>query len=617
MGNKKTRNVNGILFVLSVMMAFCISLPVRAEESNHAKQFTEANNFAINEQGIVTQYTGTEKEVVIPSTISGKTVLGLSGTFTNNVTVERIIVPDSITTIGDNTFNGCTSLSGLYIYEKNQPISSADDITDDISNYVYDQSGAVFYKLVNKDSNNNVNCAVIPASVQTIGKQVFGGKNRISSFRVMENNPNFATSVDGRCLLTSDKKNIYRFAPGYICNGTYNLPEYIETIGSYAFEQVHIDGGIQFNSNLLTISDYGFYNFGNVANNFKFPDDSKLTTIGSYAFANNPIMQIKLPKSVKLIGSYCFIDSSNVAIDISETQIETLTAYAFYDCSALHQITMPATLKCIEAYAFAGCNNLDTVYFLGDRLEKLGEGAFKGCPTLHNITIPEGVVNIEDDTFNGCTNLAEVVLPDSVKTIGDNAFKDCRTIEKLVIPPNVEYISNSSFEGANQTNIDTSKNEYASTIIKGKLPGKDEQYTRGNLIYKVTKSDETKGTVTVVKAINKKQKNITIPATVNINGYDFKVTAIANKAFKKNTKLKSVIIGDNVKTIGKEAFSGCKALKTITVKSKVVSKVNKNAFKGINKKAKIKLPKLNSKKFKKYKKKFEKKGQAATVKITK
>lgn len=136
-------------------------------------------------------------------------------------------------------------------------------------------------------------------------------------------------------------------------------------------------------------------------------------------------------------------------------------------------------------------------------------------------------------------------------------------------------------------------------------------------MYKVTKSHDTKGTVTVVKPVNKKLKSVTIPATVNINGYAFKVTAISNKAFKNNKKLKSVTIGSNVKTIGKEAFSGCKALKKLTVKSKVVKKVNKNAFKGIHKTAKIKLPKLNSKKFNSYKKKFMKKGQPNTVKITK
>lgn len=616
MGKKKTWNAGGMLLALSVMMAFCISLPVQAAGIESAKRFTAGGQFVIDNQGIVTKYNGTDKEIVVPSTINNKAVKGLSGTFMNNETVEKVIVPDSITTIGDNTFNGCPKFSGLYIYEMKQPITSSDNI-DDISNYVYDSINKIGYKVVNKDSNGDSNCAVIPTTLQTIGKQAFGGRNGISSFVTAGNNPNFAVTEDGRCLLTSNKKNLYRFAPGYNCNDGYSMPAYIETIGSYAFEQVHINGGIRFNSNLSTISDYGFYKFGMVDNNFIFPNDSKLTTIGSYAFADNPKMQIKLPKSVKLIGSYCFKDSSNVAIDISETQIETLTAYAFYGCSALHQITMPATLKYIEAYAFAECTNLDTVIFLGDRLESLGEGAFKGCSTLHNITIPEGVENIENDTFNGCTNLATVVLPDSVKTIGDNAFKDCRTIETLVIPPNVEYISNSSFEGANQTNIDTSKNEYASTIIKGELPKKGEQYTKGKLKYKVTKSHETKGTVTVVKANNKKQKSITIPPTVNINGYTFKVTAISNKAFKKNTKLTSVTIGENVKTIGKEAFSGCKKLKKITVKSKVVSKVNKNAFKGVHKKAKIKLPKMSSKKFKKYKKKFVRKGQASTVKITK
>ena len=190
----------------------------------------------------------------------------------------------------------------------------------------------------------------------------------------------------------------------------------------------------------------------------------------------------------------------------------------------------------------------------------------------------------------------------------------------MVIPENVTYISNTTFNGVDPeklTGVDTTKNAYAQTRVKKPLPKKGTSVKVGKLVYKVSKSHATKGTVTVVKAKDKKQKSISIPATVNINGYNFKVTSIASKAFKKNKKLTSIIIGKNVKTIGKEAFYGCTRLKKITVKSKVVSKVNKNAFKNIHKKAKIKLPKMSSKKYKKYKKKFVKKGQAKTVKITK
>ena len=113
---------------------------------------------------------------------------------------------------------------------------------------------------------------------------------------------------------------------------------------------------------------------------------------------------------------------------------------------------------------------------------------------------------------------------------------------------------------------------------------------------------------------NSKKAKFVIPAAIKSRNYTFKVTSIANKAFKGDKKLKKVVIGKNVQVIGKRAFSGAKNLKTITIKSKSLKSVGKNAFKGIHKNCKIKVPakKLNS-----YKKLLRKKGQKDSVKITK
>ncbi len=79
-------------------------------------------------------------------------------------------------------------------------------------------------------------------------------------------------------------------------------------------------------------------------------------------------------------------------------------------------------------------------------------------------------------------------------------------------------------------------------------------------------------------------------------------------------KLKKITIGAGVTTIGKKAFAGCKNIKNIIVKSKSLKKIGKNAFKGINKMAKIKVPKN---KLKVYKKLFKKAKLAKSIKVTK
>ena len=135
-------------------------------------------------------------------------------------------------------------------------------------------------------------------------------------------------------------------------------------------------------------------------------------------------------------------------------------------------------------------------------------------------------------------------------------------------------------------------------------------YTVGAYKYKVTSKSEV--AFAGLKKAN--TKNVVIKGTVKIGGKKFKITSITNNALKKKTKVKSVTIGANVKKIGKNAFSGCKNLKTITIKSTKLKSVGKNALKGINSKAKIKVPK---KKYNAYKKLLKAKGQPKNVKITK
>ncbi len=112
----------------------------------------------------------------------------------------------------------------------------------------------------------------------------------------------------------------------------------------------------------------------------------------------------------------------------------------------------------------------------------------------------------------------------------------------------------------------------------------------------------------------KTYKKAVIPSKVKIKGYSFNVIAINHNALKKYKKLTKVTIGSNVTRIGRSAFYGDKKLKTIIVNSKKITKAYKAAFKGINKDAKIKVPKS---KLKKYSKLFKNKGQAKTVKIVK
>lgn len=130
---------------------------------------------------------------------------------------------------------------------------------------------------------------------------------------------------------------------------------------------------------------------------------------------------------------------------------------------------------------------------------------------------------------------------------------------------------------------------------------------------------------------------VTIPAKAKVDGVSYRVTSIADNAFKNNkkitkvvignnivsigknafakcTKLVSVIIGKNVIKIGKDAFAGCKKLKKIVIKTKKLTKksVAKGAFRSVGKKVVVQVPKSE---YKAYKKLLRAKGLSKKVKI--
>lgn len=112
--------------------------------------------------------------------------------------------------------------------------------------------------------------------------------------------------------------------------------------------------------------------------------------------------------------------------------------------------------------------------------------------------------------------------------------------------------------------------------------------------YKVTSSNK----VTYMGTTDKKAKKITIPDTVVIKGKTYKVTAVGGNVCKVNKKVTQVIIGKNVTVIASKAFYKKKTLKSIKFKSAKITKIGKNAFKGINKKAVFRVPKKAKKKYK-------------------
>lgn len=226
------------------------------------------------------------------------------------------------------------------------------------------------------------------------------------------------------------------------------------------------------------------------------------------------------------------------------------------------------------------------------------------------------------------------------KYFSDEAAQNEITDKTSVIIPvkevtPAEQPGTGSTENPEQPDTETTENTDQSKPAP-KKKGTKFKDAAGNQ-YKVTGSDQKNPTVKYVKPKSNAKGNVKIPATARYAGVTYKVTSIADKAFRNNkkvtnitvgtnvksigrsafekcTKLKTVTVGKNVTKIGKNAFGGCKNLKTLTIKSAKLTKkgLASGSFKGISKKTVVKVPKG---KVKAYKKLLQSKGLDKKVKV--
>lgn len=401
-------------------------------------------------------------------------------------------------------------------------------------------------------------------------------------------------------------------------------------------------------------------------------DGKKVKSVGEYAFNNcKTIKSLAISEGVTCVdgsnaGNGAFSGCKNLQSVFLPSTLKIIGANAFNGCNNLKEINFPEGLTSIGERAFNSCGRLQNI-LLPKSIINISDYAFYGCRSISKITIPGNLKVINTGIFQNCLNLQEVEIKDGVTKI-NGAFRVCSNLQKITIPNSVNYIDNYAFvvkEYSLPENlvIYADPNSYArtyankmgikfscmnthdwdsgvTTIEPTAISDGEKVYTctacgtkktetvpksglpkKGNTVatpnskdtYKVTKPTAQNGTVEFSK-VDKTKSSITIPATITVDGITYKVTSISKNAFKNNKKLKKITIGKNITTIGANAFYGCKNLKTVTIKSTQVKSVGKNAFKGINPKAKIKVPKS---KLTKYKKLLKGKGQKSTVKITK
>ncbi|MBR0049464.1 MAG: leucine-rich repeat protein [Prevotella sp.] len=273
--------------------------------------------------------------------------------------------------------------------------------------------------------------------------------------------------------------------------------------------------------------------------------------------------------------------------------ITAIGARAFIGVLALSTFNLPSTVTSIEDLGFYGCSNLQSVV-VPKTVTSMGVAPFEACNGLTSLSVEAGNPNY--DSRENCNAIIETkteklinacnvsFIPEGIKTIGIGAFYGLRNIEVITIPKSVESIEGAAFYGCPNLKIVKSFIEepfvpgyacfwkiskdatlYVPIGTKAKYEATDGWKDFKNIVEMAPYDVLDDNTVAAHFLEPDEDGKLEIPATVEIDGKTYTVTAIAAGAFKDNKELTEVTIPGTVTTIGDGAFAGCENLRAIYV----------------------------------------------------
>ena len=146
------------------------------------------------------------------------------------------------------------------------------------------------------------------------------------------------------------------------------------------------------------------------------------------------------------LGKYAFYGCSGLTSLTIPSGVTSISDLAFEGCSGLTSLTIPSSVTSIGWYAFSGCSGL-TSLTIPSGVTSIGNQTFYGCSGLTSLTIPSGVTSIGGCAFEGCSGLTSLTIPSGVTEIGYGAFRDCSGLTSLTIPSGVTSIGYYAFKG--------------------------------------------------------------------------------------------------------------------------------------------------------------------------
>ena len=483
--------------------------------------------------------------------------------------IKRINLPDSLISIGCQSFVYCQKLSDVILPPKIRTICNyAFYGCSSLKTIILPNSSVDCLPLAAFENCSSLESVHIKTEVESIHNNCFKGCSALKEIiiesavpPVIESVSVFDESVYEKAILKvpADQINLYRNSdiwsgfkhietiPAYTINGiNYILDDYAKTAlvctGKEPYSgDVIIPATVEYNGLEYSVNAMQPATFAHCKNLTSVVIDAPVAVLPDSLFKDcSSLKAVTLNDHIKTIGDDLFYGCSVLETAYIPKSVAAIGESLFYGCKSLRTVTIPENIRYLGPHAFVGCNNLDSVTILGnlagigtnifggcqnlsyvslpDNISCIGFFAFKGCGYLQTIAIPEGVTNIFDEAFCGCSSLSTIVLPDSLRYIGSQAFSNCHSLKSIKLPDGITFIGDNAFMGC--ISLDSI------VIPKG--------------VEKIQKA-------TFDRCFN--LKSIILPESI---------TELDTYAFIECSSLTTITIPANVRRIGKCAFEDCR-----------------------------------------------------------
>ena len=527
--------------------------------SNESYEYMEGEDYVI-----ITDCYLTDSTVTIPDTINGKKVTGVVTMTGAAATLNHLILPDSVVTIGDYLLSGMDCLESVHFG------AGVSNLVPEYFQYCWDLAEITvsednpYYCVANgglhdKDLSTLIAYPVrgesqeylVPATVVNI--DVLDQYNIYREIYPVFPEDHIAyTTIDG---VTYNKELTKVISCRKDKTGEYVMPETVEEIADGAFMGTDLTSvvvspkvteivycafascasleSVTLPDGLVSIEQSAFEQTESLTE-INLPDT--LEHIGYYSFYKTGLTDLQVPGSVSVIAARAFYLSKVTNLTLGEGLGE-IGDYAFAETPVTSAI-LPDSLTYLGNSAFSQCEALSTLR-IGSNLEIIGDGAFSGTSSLYTVVIPGNVGYIGSYAFGGSA-VANLTLNEGLCEIGSKAFNTCNNLTAVHLPATLGYLDSTAFNSCNSlTEL---------TVAEGN----EYYFSNGNCVI-------THGGTLVAGC-----GGSVIPD-------DGSVTRIEDYAFYDVDSLREIHFPDGLLYIGRNAFSDCDGIGYIEIPDSVTT----------------------------------------------